>query len=91
MTVTSSAKAQVTSVFLAILIVAAFAASAWVALQWVLGLLREGGDVGGTTNALLLALLGGVAYLYRASREKRQELEARLDENAETAFGLDPT
>ncbi len=51
------------------------------ALQYAVGLLQQGGQVAQVVYALLLAALGGVGYLYRASQEKRRALEARLAES----------
>jgi hypothetical protein len=64
----------------------ALAVAAWFGLQWLLGVVQAGGPLADLTNALLLAALGGVAYLYRASREKRQQLETRLGESKRALY-----
>lgn len=65
---------------------ALLAVAAWIALQWVLELLGTGGEVGSATNAVLLAALAGIGYLYRSSQEKRQQLETRLAESKRALY-----
>ncbi len=72
---------RVASVLQVLLGLAVLIALAWVGavvLQVVFGLLQEGGRVGETVNAALIAALGGLGYLYRSSRDKRRDLEQQL-------------
>jgi hypothetical protein len=76
----------IASVGLAVLVLAAGAVALWFGWLFVLGLLREGGEVGDATNALLLAALAAVGYLYRQSRDKRKELEGRLADHKRALY-----
>jgi hypothetical protein len=69
-----------------VLVLAAGAVALWFGWLFVLGLLREGGEVGNATNALLLAALAAVGYLYRQSRDKRKELEGRLADHKRALY-----
>ncbi len=70
---------------LAVLVVLAVIGA--IALQFVLGLLQEGGQVAETVNFVLIAALGGLGYLYRSSRDKRRDLEQQLASSKRDLYG----
>lgn len=82
----AAGRTTLVSMVLAIVVLIALAVAFWFGLQFSLGLLREGGEVGDAVNTLWPLSLAAVAYLYRQSREKRTELEARLADHKRTLY-----
>jgi hypothetical protein len=71
---------------LGLAVLAALIVAGWIGLQYVLALLSAGGKVPDVTQAVLLAGLGAVGYLYRSTRDRERELEERLAEQKRTIY-----
>jgi len=72
---------KVLSSVLGFVLLGVLAYLAYLGLQWGYQTLQAGGKPADALNVLLLAALGGLGYLYRSSREQRQQLESRLAES----------
>ena len=66
------------SALLGLVLLALMAVGVWLALQWGIGVLQNGGKPADAVSFLAVAGLGGVSYLYKETRERQQQLEARL-------------
>jgi hypothetical protein len=69
---------KILSTLLGFAMLAVLVVAAWLAVQWVIGILQTGGKPADVVNGMLLAAMAAVTYLWQSGREQRQQLEARL-------------